>query len=80
MNIAALAWTLKAWLGLMWSDRAEGRELMRMEFRRFVASVIHIPSQVVRSGRRIVQRLLAWSPWIASLLRTHERLRKLRLA
>lgn len=80
MNIAALAWSLKAWLGLMWSDGGKGRELMRMEFRRFVASVVHIPSQVVQSGRRIVQRLLAWSPWIESLLRTHERLRTVRLA
>jgi hypothetical protein len=80
MNVAALAWTLKAWLGLLWPERSEGELLVRMEFRRFVASVMQVPTQVVRSGRRIVQRILGYSQWAGSLIAAHERLRTLRLA
>lgn len=79
MAIAALAWNLKAWVAQLWHDRDEGEEIQRMEFRRFVASVIHIPCQVVISGRRIVHRFLAFSAWLASLFKTHARLRRLAL-
>jgi hypothetical protein len=79
MNIACLAWNLKAWTALLWPEKEEGRKLLVMEFRRFIASVITVPSQVLSSGRRIVQRLLGYSEWIGPLLRAHQRLRKLRL-
>jgi hypothetical protein len=79
MNIACLAWNLKAWTALLWPDKEEGKQLLVMEFRRFIASVILLPSQVVSTGRRIVQRLLGYSDWIGPLLRAHERLRTLRL-
>ena len=32
-----------------------------MEFRTFVASIINIPAQIVRAGRRLIYRLLAWN-------------------
>lgn len=78
MVMAALAWTLKAWWGLMlpappgrWHGRQaqEGREVVRMEFKRFVANLIRLPCQVVRSGRRLVYRLLSYNPWQPALLR-----------
>jgi len=34
-----------------------------MEFRTFVAAFINVPCQIVRTGRRIVYRLLAWNQW-----------------
>jgi len=36
MVIAALAWNLKAWYGLLVPNRERGRELVKMEFRRFL--------------------------------------------
>jgi hypothetical protein len=68
MVMASLAWSLKAWLGLLLSKgdekrAAEERKLvLRMEFKRFLAGFMRIPAQIVRTGRRIVLRLLAWNP------------------
>ena len=74
MLIAAQAWNLKAWLALsMPPPKGRKREkqkqeqertgLLRMEFRTFVNAFIRIPCQVVRTGRKIVHRLLAWNRW-----------------
>ena len=77
MVMTALAWSLKAWLALLvpveprWRDRhlAERRELLRMEFRSFLNAVIHVPAQVVRTGRKIVVRFLGWTRWLGVLFR-----------
>ncbi len=61
MLIACLAWNLKAWLAQLWPDREEGEALRKMEYRRFIASVIAIPCQVVKTGRRVVIRALSYS-------------------
>ena len=79
MAIAALAWNLKAGVAQLWHDRDEGQEIQRMEFRRFVESIIRIPCQVVLSGRRIVHRFLAFAGWLGSVFKTHARLRRLAL-
>lgn len=80
MTIACLAWNLKAWIGLLWPDAAEGRDIIRMEYRRFVATVIAIPCQVISTGRMIVHRFLAWTMLLPSLLIAHERLKRLTFA
>lgn len=77
MLIACLAWNLKAWLAQLWPDREQGEDLRRMEFRRFVASIIAIPCQVFRTGRRIVHRFLAYSGWLGAIFRAHARLKGL---
>jgi hypothetical protein len=77
MVMAALAWTLKAWFALRlpetgrWASRyaAEKAAVLRMEFRGFVNAFMRIPVQVVRTGRRLVFRLLAWNRWQAVFLR-----------
>jgi hypothetical protein len=77
MVMASLAWTLKAWFALLlpetgrWQQkyRRQKQEVQRMEFKRFVNSFIRLPCQIVRSGRRIVYRLLSWNPWLEVLLR-----------
>ena len=77
MVMASLAWTLKAWMALSlpvvqrWADkhRAEREAWLRMEFRTFLNAVINIPAQVVRTGRRIVLRLLAWRPQLPVFFR-----------
>jgi hypothetical protein len=43
--------------------REEKRRVLTMEFKRFVNAFIRVPCQIVRTGRRIVYRLLAWNPW-----------------
>jgi hypothetical protein len=70
MAIAALAWSLKVWFGLLvpvsprWraAHEAERDAVVRMDFRTFLQRFILIPAQIVRAGRRLVYRLLAWRP------------------
>jgi hypothetical protein len=77
MTMAALAWTLKAWTALLlpvhprWADthNAQRRRLLAMEFRTFTAAVINIPAQIVRTGRQIRWRILAYNPWLGCLFR-----------
>jgi hypothetical protein len=77
MVMAALAWTLKAWTALLlpiggrWQHRhqAESRALLGMEFKTFLNAFLHVPCQIVRAGRRIVCRLLAWNGWQPAFLR-----------
>jgi hypothetical protein len=84
MVMASLAWTLKAWCALMlpappgrWRERyeTERQALLKMEFKRFTNSLIHLPCQIVQTGRRIVYRLLSWNPWISTLLRLSSAMR-----
>jgi hypothetical protein len=87
MVMGSLAWSLKAWAALLlpehprWAERhrAEKRSLLRMEFSTFRVAMIQVPCQVVRGGRRIVYRLLAWNPWQGVFLRLVERLHGCRL-
>jgi hypothetical protein len=80
--MASLAWTLKAWLALRlpeggrWKERrrAEKQTMLRMEFKKFVNELVRVPCQIVRTGRRIVYRLLGWNPWLGVLVRGVEAL------
>ena len=83
MVMSSLAWTLKAWCGLLlpadgrWREQyqSQRRAILRMEFKRFVHGLIRLPCQIVRTGRRILYRLLSWNPWTGALLRLAESLR-----
>ena len=70
MVIASLAWTFKAWFGLTLPRSQDRKEIVRMEFRRFLHTVVLIPAQVLRTGRRLVVRLLAWTRLIRLLFRS----------
>ncbi len=82
MVMASLAWTLKAWAALLlpetgrWAEkhRQEKRQLLHMEFTTFVNAFIQMPCQIVKTGRRIVYRLLSWNPWQHVFLRLIQRL------
>jgi hypothetical protein len=80
MVMASLAWTLKAWFALQARMRKQRLELVRMEFRRFLNAIVRIPCQVVRTGHRIVYRILGYNEWTRVFLRTFDRIRLLRLA
>jgi len=83
MVMTSLAWSLKAWFALglpekgRWAARrrAEKRKVLRMEFKTFLNAFMRVPCQIVRAGRRIVYRLLAWNPWQAVFLRGVDALR-----
>jgi hypothetical protein len=77
MVMAALAWNLKAWYGLLVPDRERGLELVRMEFRRFLHAILLLPVQIIRTGRRIVYRLLGYHGWLKDFFATWQRLQKL---
>src|SRR5665213_4414780 len=50
------------------------RGLLTMEFRTFVNSLMRVPAQVLRTGRRLVIRLLAWNEWQPVFLKLAARL------
>src|SRR4051812_8090247 len=65
MVMTALAWNLKAWFALSVPEhprhraahRDQKRQLLRMEFKRFVNAIILMPCQIVRGGHRLLYRL-----------------------
>jgi hypothetical protein len=77
MLIASLAWTIKIWFALIlpvtprWREKheAERKWVLRMEFRTFLQKLVMVPAQILRSGRRVVFRLLAWRPRLSVLFR-----------
>ncbi len=85
MLMASLAWTLKAWLALSMPEPSgrcqavhaeQKRRLLTMEFRTFVNFLVRLPAQIVRTGRRLVIRLLGWNEWQPPLLRLATHLRR----
>ena len=73
MVMSGLAWTLKAWWALWlpekgrWAEkfRKQKDRVLRMEFRSFINYFMKIPCQIVRTGRRLVYRLLNWNPLLS---------------
>ena len=83
MLITSLAWNLKAWLALSLPGASDStqearsepkRRLLTMEFRTFVNFLVRMPAQIVRTGRRLIIRLLGWNEWQPVLLRLAARL------
>jgi hypothetical protein len=64
MLMSALAWNLKSWYGLLMPNRQRGLESLRMEFRRFLHLIVLLPVQIVRSGRRIIYRIIGYNEWL----------------
>ena len=82
MVMASLAWNLKCWLALSLNEsgppkqkakrKAEKHGLLRMDFSTFRQTMILIPAQIIRSARRLIFRLLAWSPSLETLFRLQD--------
>ena len=79
MVMAALAWNLKAWFGLFMPNHSEGLKVIQMEFRRFLNTFILIPCQIIRTGRKIVFRILGYKEGLRDFFATFERIRRLQL-
>lgn len=77
MVIASLAWSVKAWCALLLppaprlrdQHQAEQLRFLRMDFRSFVQRIVLVPAQIIRTGRRVIFRLLAWRPDLPVLFR-----------
>jgi hypothetical protein len=39
-----------------------------MEFKRFAGEIIRLPCQIIKGGRRLIYRMLSYSPWQQPLL------------
>jgi hypothetical protein len=78
MVIAALAWNLKAWYGLVTLEPAVRRDILRMEFKRFLGSFVYIPCQIVATGRRLVYKILTYSRHLEIFLATFDHIRELK--
>src|SRR5262249_26373201 len=79
MVIGALAWNIKAWLALLQPKAEHSQALLSMEFKKFLAVWLLLPCQILRSGRQLIFRVLAYNEWVAVLMRSVEVLRQLQL-
>jgi len=84
MVMTALAWNLKAWWALTlpeppgrWQAKYSAEKLwvLKIEFKTFVHALVRIPCQLVRTGRRLVYRVLAWNPYQSIFFRLVSALR-----
>jgi hypothetical protein len=62
MVIAALAWNIKSWFAMMMHRKQDRHDHIRMEFRRFLTTIILIPAMVIRRARTITIRLIGYTP------------------
>jgi hypothetical protein len=77
MIMAALAWNLKAWYGMLMPNTIRRAQVLKMEFRRFLQTFILIPCQIVLTGRKIVYRVLGYTEGLKDFFDTFERIRRL---
>ena len=83
MVMASLAWTLKAWFALLlpedgrWSVKykSEKQVVLKMEFKKFRNAFIQLPCQIIKTGRKIVYRILSWNRWLVVFFRGLKMLR-----
>ena len=78
MVMTSLAWNLKAWFGLLLPNSQRGLDLIKMEFRSFLHAIVLLPAQIVRTGRRVIYRIMSYNEWLKDLFAGWEHLRWLR--
>ena len=70
MVIAALAWNLKSWFAMMMHRHLDRQQYVRMEFRRFIHSIILIPCHVIQRAHTTTLRLIGYQPTLDRLFST----------
>src|SRR5258708_35992756 len=58
-------------------NRPRGLELLGMEFRRFLHLIVLLPAQILRSGRRIIYRIMGYNSWLKDFFAAWENLRRM---
>jgi hypothetical protein len=61
MLIAALGWNIKSWHAMMMHRKTDRTRFLRIEFKRFLDTVIRVPAMVLVRARAIVVRLVAYT-------------------
>lgn len=61
MVCASLAWNLKAWFAILQRRQSDRQSLLRMEFKRFMQTVVRVVCQVVRTRRQVRVRILSYT-------------------
>jgi len=77
MVMASLAWNLKAWYALSlptkgrWQEkhRRQQQKVLWMEFKQFRHFFIMLPCRIVKTGRKLVYRLLGWNKYLEVFFR-----------
>jgi hypothetical protein len=78
MLMTSLAWNLKAWWALMlpeapgrWQEqhRADKQWALKIEFKTFLNAFMLLPCQIIRTGRKLVYRLLSCNPRLSIFFR-----------
>jgi Transposase DDE domain group 1 len=78
MVMTALAWNLKAWWALSlpeepgrWQERHRDEKAwaLCLEFKTFLNAFVLSPCQILRTGRKVVYRLLGWNPHLSIFFR-----------
>ncbi len=84
MLMLALSWNLKAWWALTlpeapgrWQEthRADKHWVLKLEFKTFLNAFMLLPCQIIKTGRKLVYRLLAWNPHLPIFFRLLDVLR-----
>jgi len=78
MIIAALAWNLKVWYGLLLEEPKLQQQIQRMSFTSFLERFIHVPCQILTTGRRLIYRIVQFTTDTLTVLSTFEQLIALR--
>jgi hypothetical protein len=61
MLIATLAWNIKSWHAMMMHRKEDRHAHIRMEFKRFLDTIVRVPAMVLVRARGIVVRLVAYT-------------------
>jgi hypothetical protein len=80
MVIAALAWNIKSWHAMMMHRNTDRHAYIRMEFKRFLDTIIRIPAMVLTRARSIVIRLVAYTTGVDRLFSVWTTIERTRFA
>ena len=69
--------TIEAIYRMSHEQKLSRRDILRMEFKRFLVNFIQIPCQIVATGRRLICRILTYSRHLETFLATFDHIRQL---
>lgn len=78
MVIAALAFNLKAWYGLLIQDADLKDQLLKMEFKQFLNRFILFPTQIIQKGRQLIYRIANFTRDTLTFIDLFQALKRLR--
>jgi Transposase DDE domain group 1 len=78
MVTSALTWNLKSWCGLLMPYRQRGLEVGPDGVpARFLHAIVLLPAQTVRSGRRIIYRIMGYNRYLRDFFAACDKLRRM---